>query len=200
MKLEKFDIRAGVRMTWILAASLFFGVGFALIWWPTSQDIAALEAQAKTLYDQADQNEAAVRHAVELRSLAKRVSQDVRLLSGQESRSATLAATVRLLGAEGRVFAVDVRSIVPEPAPSASPVAKQSVSNETLTGVPIEIDVRGRFRDLLHFIGDLPRHDVLIEVESASFADAGDASPKPLLNARIRATMFRYSGSIPKEV
>jgi Tfp pilus assembly protein PilO len=191
---------AGVRIIWMLGAAIFLGVGVGLVWWPTSQTISVLKSQAKSLYDEANQNEADVRHAAELHSLAKRVSDDVRLLSGQGSQSAVTAATLSLLNREARAFGIDVRSIVPAPAPSPTPLARgQTTSNSALDGNPVEIDIRGRFRDVLAFVADLPRHNVLIDVSDVNLADEGDRSVKPVLSAKIHAIVFRYRGIAEEE-
>jgi Tfp pilus assembly protein PilO len=191
---------AGVRIIWILGAAIFLGIGVGLVWWPTSQTITVLKSQAKNLYDEANQNEADVRHAAELHSLAKRVSDEVRLLSGQESQSAVTAATLSLLNREARAFGIDVRSIVPAPAPSPTPPSLgQTTANSALAGSPVQIDIRGRFRDVLAFVADLPRHNVLIDVRDVSLADDGDGSVKPILNAKIHAIVFRYRGIAEEE-
>jgi Tfp pilus assembly protein PilO len=196
----KPTMSAGIRIIWMLGAAIFLGVGLGLVWWPTSQTIAAIKSQAKNLYDEANENEADVRHAAELRSLAKRVSADVHLLSGQGSQSAVTAATLSLLNREARVFGVDVRSIVPAPASSPTPPAQgQSTSISSLAGAPVEIDVRGRFRNVLAFVADLPRHNVLIAVSDLSLADEGDPSIKPVLSAKLHATVYRYRGIAEEE-
>ena len=190
----KIDGPATIRIVWLLTAAVIFGIGIGLVWWPSSQAINALRAQAKSAYDEADQNDAEVRHAAELQAVERRVAEDVAHLSGRTSHSAVLAATLQLLYGEGRAFHVDVRSIVPAPAPSSTPIAEAS-SRGTLTGTPIEIDARGRFRDLLHFVADLPRHDVLVAIDNANLAGGGDRSAEPILNARINATVYRYHGA-----
>jgi Tfp pilus assembly protein PilO len=191
---------AGIRVVWILGVAVFLGVGVGLVWWPTSQTIAALKSQAKSLYDEANQNEADVRHAAELHSLALRVSNDVRQLSGQGSQSAVTAATLSLLDREARIYGIDVRSIVPAPSSSpAPPVPGQSTSSSSLAGTALEIDVRGRFRNLLAFVADLPRHNVLIDVSDLNLNDEGDRSVKPILSAKLHATIFRYRGIAGEE-
>jgi Tfp pilus assembly protein PilO len=181
-----------VRIVWMLAASAFVGGGVGLVWWPTSQTIAAVQSQAKALYDEADANEAEVRRAAELRALAKRMADDVRALSGQGSQSAVVAATLTLLNRETHNFKIEVRSIVPT-TPAAKP------DDRSLMGTPIEIDVRGHFRDLLAFVSDLPRHNVLIDVSDVNLDDDSDRSLKPVLNAKIHAIIFRYRGAEGEE-
>ena len=185
---------SGVRVVWILTAAVFFGLGLGIVWWPASQTIAAIKAQAKNLYDEANQNEATVQRAVQLRAVAKRVADDVHRLSGQGSPSALTAATLALLNRESRAHGIDVRSIAPAPGSSASPAPNTAQTDNALAGTAMEIDVRGRFRDLLAFISDLPRHNVLIEVSDINLADRGDRSNKPVLGATIYATVFRYQG------
>ena len=189
---EPMSIASGVRIVWILTASVFFGVGLGIVWWPASQTIATIKAQAKSLYDEANKNEATVQHAAQLRAVAKRVADDVHRLSGQGSPSALTAATLVLLNRESRAHGIDVRSIAPAPGSSASPPPNAAQADDVLAGTAIEIDVRGRFRDLLAFISDLPRHNVLIDVSDINLADRGDRSNKPVLGATIHATVFRY--------
>ena len=194
----KLTSPASVRIVWMLTAAIFLGPGVGLVWWPASQTITGLKAQAKSLYDEANQNEADVRHADQLRSLAESISNDVHALSGQGSESAMTAATLSLLNREAHVFAVDVLSIVP--APSSAPVqaSRASVDNR-LQGVPIEVDVRARFRDVLAFVSDLPRHNVLIDLHDVNLADEGDRSATPVLRVKIHATIFRYRGTAEEE-
>lgn len=186
-------VTSGVRITWMLTALVFFGLGLGLVWWPTSQTIEALKAQARSLYDEANQNESDVQRAPQLRAVARRVSDDVRKLSGQGSQSAVTAATLVLLYRESHAYDVDVRSIVPAPAASPGP------SDNVLGGNPIEVEVRGRFRDILAFISDLPRHNVLIDVSDINLTDRGEHSAKPVLGATIHATMYRYLGVADRE-
>ncbi len=186
-------IPSAVRIVWMLTAAIFLGGGVGIVWWPTAETITAIQSQAKALYDEANENEAAVRHAASLHALAKRMADDVRVLSGQSSQSAAVAATLALLNRETRDFKIDVRSIVP--AITATPAASSSLS-----GTPIEIDVRGQFRDLLAFVSDLPRHNVLIDVSDVSLGDEDQRSLRPVLDARIHATVFRYRGIAGEEI
>ncbi len=194
MKLtEPMTMASGVRILWILTAAVFFGFGVGVVWWPTSQTIATIKTQAKNLYDEANQNEADIARAAQLRTVQKRVSDDVRKLSGQGSQSAVTAATLALLNRESRTHSIDVRSIVPTSGTTASPSpAAARRADSALVGTAIEIDVRGRFRDLLAFVSDLPRHDVLIDVSDINLVDRGDRSSKPVLGATVHATIFRY--------
>jgi Tfp pilus assembly protein PilO len=200
---ESLTVTSGVRITWMLTALVFFGVGMGLVWWPASRTIDAVKAQARALYDEANQNESDVQHATQLRAVAKRVSDDVRKLSGQGSQSAVTAATLALLYRESRSHSIDVRSIVP--APVASPGGTTTTSatgqpaDKALVGSPIEIDVRGRFRDILAFISDLPRQNVLIDVSDINLVGRGDHSAKPVLGVTIHATIYRYQGIVERE-
>lgn len=188
------SIRAGARIAWMLTATVFLGGGIGMVWWPASQTIAAIQSQAKTLYDEANENDAEVRHAAQLRALGKQMAEDVRSLSGQGSQSAVTATILGLLNREARAFKIDVRSIVP-----ASATTPPKDEDRVLAGAPIEIDARGHFRDLLAFVSDLPRHDVLIALNDITLDDNDDRSFKPQLNAKIHATVFRYHGLAEEE-
>lgn len=201
MKLaEPMSIASAVRIVWIVTAAVFFGLGLGVIWWPASQTIATIKAQAKSLYDEANQNESDVQRATQLRAISRRVSDDVRKLSGQRSRSAVMATTLGLLNRESRAHGIDVRSIVPAPIASALPAPPQAqVDESTMVGTAVEIDVRGRFRDLLAFVSDLPRHNVLIDISDIDLVDRGDRSLKPVLGATIHATVFRFQSTPERE-
>jgi Tfp pilus assembly protein PilO len=173
----------------MFTTAMFLGIGVGVVWWPASQTIAAIKEQAELQYEQANQNEAVVQHAAQLHAVAKRVADDVRQLSGG-SQSAVTAATLTLLNRESHAHTIDIRSIVPAPVAAAS--AAPRPPDSTLTGTAIEIDARGGFRDILAFISDLPRHNVLIDVSDINITERGDHSPKPVLGATIHATVFRY--------
>jgi len=193
MKVQETSVRSSVRIVWMLTGTILFGVGLGVVWWPTSETIATIKAQAKILYDEANQNEADARRASQLLAVAKRIADDVRRLSGQNSQSATTAATLALLARDAAIHRIDVRSIVPVPVTSASPAPVVSTGAAApFTGAPLEITVRGRFRDVLSFIADLPRHDVLLDVSDVDLAAIGESPSRPKLNATIHATVFRY--------
>jgi len=197
---EPLTVTSGARITWMLTAFVFFGLGLGLVWWPTSLTIDAVKAQAKSLYDEANQNESNVQRATQLRAIVKRVSDDIRKLSGQDSQSAVTAATLSLLYRESHTRSIDVRSILPAPVPSApAAVAVARPAEATLVGTSIEIDVRGRFRDILGFISDLPRHNVLVDVSDINLVERGDHSAKPVLGATIHATIYRCMGTLERE-
>jgi len=175
---------SAVRVVWMVSAALFVGGGVGIVWWPSSQTIASMQSQARTLYDQANANDVEVRHAAELRALAKRMADDVRALSGEDSQSATTAAALALLSHESRAFTVDVRSFVPATAATPAP-------GTSLVGTPVEIDVRGGFRNLLALVSDL--NDVSLD-------DNGNRSATPVLSAKIHATIFRYHAKTGEEM
>jgi Tfp pilus assembly protein PilO len=200
MKRGKIDIADAARMIWIATAAVFLGVGVGVVWWPASQNIAQLKGQAQHLYEQAEENQTDVRHAAQLRAVAKRVVQDVQALSGETSSSAVMATTIKLLGAESSRFKIDVQSIVPEPSSgSQTPMPDRSLASEALEGMPIELGLHGSFRQLLALISDLPRHDVLIDVQDVDLL-ADDDSNSPLLNAKLHAIVYRYYDVAKTEV
>ncbi len=187
------DVRAWGRITWLLTALMLFGVGIGLVWWPASRTVADLRAQAKSAYDEANQNESDVRHAGQLHAVAAEISRDVGRLAPQDSRSAVMASTLRLLYATSRKLRIEVGAIVPRPVPTTAPLKQADYADvEALTGTDLEIDLRGSFRNLLAFADDLPRHDVLIEVRdlNISQADVSNRS-RPVLSAKLDATVFQ---------
>jgi hypothetical protein len=196
----KMDVTAWVRVIWVLTAAIFFGIGIGAVWWPSAQAIASVRAQAKGAYDEANQNESEIRHAAQLRAVAERVSRDVSRLAGQDSESATTAMTLRILNAQSRKFGVEIGAIVPrsEAAPDAP---NPGAVNNRLTGTEVEIDLRGRFRNVLSFVSDLPRHEVLIRINSVDVLQVDASRPdRPVLTVKMAATLFRCRCIVGTEV
>lgn len=188
------------RVIWWLAGLAFLGVGVGCVWWPASQNISAVRTQSRELYDEANQLDAEIRRAGELRAVGARVLSDVERLGGQRSNGAATAAALELLGAESRRFDVELRSVVPQNV--AKPLERAAAHPpELLAQNELVLGLRGRFRNVLAFVADLPRHDALIEVRGVTLSAAG-ASPDgtPALDATVEATLYRLREAPLKEV
>jgi len=181
------------RILWLAAAAVLFGLGVGVVWWPSAQDIAQMQAQAKNLYDGANANERVLRQAARMRAARARVAADVRALAGSETPNAATVRAIRLLDRRAKAFGLEIRAVVPALPPSPAPAA--SAQAGSLLGFPVEIDLRGTFRAVLAFTADIPRHDVLVEVRNLDLAAAGDRARKPVLDARLAVTVYRYLGT-----
>lgn len=191
--MKGLTLPAAARLIWLLAGAMLLGVGVGLVWMPSSQAIAQVQAQAKDLYDRASRNDAEARESARLEAAAKHIAADVDSLSGQASPTAATARALALLNRDARLFGVAIHAIAPAPQASPAPFAG-------LRGMPLEIDARGSFRALLAFAADLPRHDVLIEIDDLNLAATPSRSRSPVLEAKIEATIYRYNPAPETEV
>ena len=188
--MKSLDKAAIARIVWLAVAFVVFGVGVGLVWWPTSQSIDQVRSHARELYEEANQNDAIVRRAADLRAAQKRIHDDLQQLGGERSPGAVTAAALSLLSAEGKRMNVDVRSIAPAPA-----AAQSAAVHESLSGSDVAIGVRGPFKNVMNLIADLPRHNVLVEVHDAQITSSDITKKAPVLDVTINATIFRVSGN-----
>jgi Tfp pilus assembly protein PilO len=183
-----------VRATWLVTFTVFVGVGIGLVWWPSSQTIDAYRQAAGAYYEEASRNEQDVRHAAQLRTLQDRVIADLKSLAPLHSTTAATATMLQLLAAETKNYNVSVRTIVPAVA-QASPAPQALPSTGPFDQTNIEIDLSGRFDNILRFVSDLPRHDALLEIRDVSLSQSGGRG----LSATLHATLYRYHGGLPSE-
>lgn len=174
------------KLAWCAAVLLAIS-GYGLVIAPGELRVRAAELHAKTLYDEANVDDAKIRRAAELRAIQRRIEGDVRTLSGQRSDGAITATALHMLSDEGRRFHVDLLSVVPDP-----PVSVPGAVAETLPSVPWTIGVRGQFRDIVAFLSDVPRHDALVDVRDLELtARPRSESRSPALDVTIHALVYR---------
>lgn len=177
---------AAVRIVWLAVAFIIFGIGFGLIWWPQSQNIDQVRSHARDLYEEANQNDAIVLRATDLRAAETRIQDDLLALGGPRSAGAVTAATLRLFNDEAKRLDVEVRSLAP------APTTKSAASgNRSLSGNDMTIGVRGPFRNVVNLIADLPRHDVLVEIHSAQIISSDTMQKSPTLDVTLDTTIYR---------
>ncbi len=184
---------AGVsRMVWTFNVALFFGVGVGLVWWPGAQTLQSLGNTARAYYDEASRNEYEVRQGRRLHAIERRVDTDLARLSAFERGGVATAGALHLVASEASRYRIEVRSIIP------SRVLDKAASNQNgssaIEATALEIALRGTFSDVLAFISDLPRHDPLVEVQTASFSSAARQAATPSLDVTLHATLFRFRG------
>src|SRR5215469_14425180 len=183
----QFDRGASARIIWLAALFVVFGIGVGLIWVPASQSIDQVRGHARELYEEANQNDAIVRRANDLRAAQQRIHKDVVALGGERSAGAITAATLRLFSEEAKHLQVDVRSVAPTPQTTPS-------GHDDLNGTDVAIGVRGPFRNVVDFIADLPRHDVLVEIHNAQISSSDTTQQSPVLEVTLNATIYRLTG------
>lgn len=193
MKLFAIDEGAAVRITWLLAAFTIVGVGVGLVWWPASQRTDELRARAREMYEEANRFDAEIHQAARLREIKARVLRDVSKLAGQSSRSAATATSLALLNDEARRFSIQIRSITPQPGSASGLPSPPPRGRKNLDGYDIAIVVHGGFRDIVSFVADLPRHNVLVSLNDVTMTLDGKATMRPILNATVNATVYRLN-------
>lgn len=170
-----------------LAAALVAVIAYAVVIAPAERRVSTMQEHARLLYDEANVDESKVSQSVELDRIKERIQRDLHRLAQSGSDGAETAAALRLLGAEGKKFSVEVRSIAPL---TAAPPAPGKPERYPLAGTRWSFVVRARFRDIVGLLGDISRHDVLVDVRDVDLTVASrDASP--LLDATVQATLYR---------
>lgn len=182
------------RLLW-LACALAAVTIYALIVSPREAEIASARNHAALLYDGARTNEEHIAAAARLKDVQSRVVADVRTLAGQHDASAMTAVTLRLLSSEGSRFNVRVTSIAPDAAHPES-------NADPLLGAPATLGLTGHFRDIVAFLADVSRHDVLIAINDVSLGAATDApgSGSPVLNVVAHTTFYRIRPTALTEI
>lgn len=181
--------RAATRVLWWLSAFVIFGLGVGCIWWPASRHIAQIQAHSREMYDEANQYDADVRQATKLRNIRARVEADVRRLTGQTSDGAAMASALQLLSDESKRFDVELRSVAPEVAPI--PVAT-SRATDVLVPTSVTLGFRGKFRNVVALLADVPRHEVLLAINDVSLQTSDTAHfGSPTLGVIVHATLYR---------
>lgn len=190
--IRKLDERAGTRIVW-LASGLALLAGYACVWQPSQRELAAIRGRAHDLYERANANEEIVRRSATLKTIEARVNADLAILGGRASASRVTASALQVLDFESKAYRVEVRAL----APDASPGKTESGQAARLAGQPMTIELRGRFRDLLALMSDLPRHGVLFDVRTAELSAVGRdrEPPGPLLRSTIQTTLYRVAAS-----
>lgn len=180
------------RALWTLTAFVLFAVGLGRVWWPASQRIAQVRSDALELYEEANSFDATTRRAADLRATQARVEADLRLLGGIRSQAAVTAALLTLLHDRADRNGVEVRDVSPA---RESPKTSGSMKH-LLSGADLAIGLRGPFRNVVAFIADLPRHDVLIDVHDIRVASSPAGRRVPILDVTVHATAYRVT-SLP---
>jgi len=179
------------RALWLTTA-LIVVVGWSAIIAPRERTIHAEGEHAQELYETANANESKVRRAAQLHVIQARVEGDLAQLAGQANISSLTATTLRLLNDEAKRYHVEVHSVLPDSSPQAAPAPSVKDASPIVESA-LSIGVRGRFRNVVNLVSDLPRHDVLVDVEGVDLsAQPQDGIPGgPLLDITLRVSIDR---------
>jgi Tfp pilus assembly protein PilO len=179
-----------LRVAW-LVVSLVAALGFAGVVAPAQQRIAALEAHAAELADLATRNEALLLRLGSLERTRNRVRSDLQRLGGKGGGGRVAVAALQVLEDEAARNHLTISSI----APAGEPLSNGAERREE----DVSISLRGRYRDLMVAIADVPRHDVLLEVQSVTLESVATRQVFPSVDATIRAALYPEVKDLAKE-
>jgi Tfp pilus assembly protein PilO len=172
------------RVVWLL--TIFVAVlGYLVVYAPNERVASGDVRRAQALYQEARGDNEELEEAAAIAAARRRVDADVRYLAGRSSQSAATVDALRILDEDSRRFGISVLSISPQAAQTA-PAGPEKL----LEDVPVSVGIQGRFRDLVAFVSDLPRHEALIAVNGVDL-QAHDRSGAPLLDGSLRLTLYR---------
>jgi hypothetical protein len=177
-----------VRVAWLVVA-LVAAIGFCAIVLPGEQRIAGMEQHAAALADLAERNEALVIRAASLERTRSRVLDEVRRLTGKGGSGRAAVGLLQVLDGEAKRSHVTIFGIAPAGGPASRPGAEDDV----------DISLRGRYRDVIGAIADVPHHDVLIEIQGVSLARVDSRQLFPSVDATIHAALYHDVKDLTKE-
>ena len=176
---------AQVRIAWLVVV-LAAVLGFACIVLPAQRRIAAIEEHAAGLGDLAAQNEALLARldSPRWKQTRTRVRRDLRALIGEDRRGKDDRCRSPRLGRRSRSQPCYDRRHLHRPA--TQPSAPRAWPREE----EVAVSLRGRYRDVMNAIADLPRHDALVEVRSVSLTRVDARQLFPSVDATVRVALF----------
>jgi Tfp pilus assembly protein PilO len=179
-----------LRAAW-LVVTLVALLGFASVVAPAQQRIAAIESHGEELADLATRNEALLSRIGSLEQTRKRVRIDLQRLAGKSGGGRVAVAALQVLEDEAARNHLTISSIAP-------------ASEQISTGAPrreedVSVSLRGRYRDLMAAIADVPHHDVLVEVQSVTLQSVATRQVFPSVDATIRAALYPEVKDLAKE-
>lgn len=190
--MKSIDQRAFVRLVWLAVVAVLCA-GYGVIWLPKQAMLTRIRERAHDFYERANSNEEIVRRSQRLRAAEDRVRHDLARLEGQTTSGRVTASALQVLDVESKTYGVAVRSVIPDSGAETS----EAIGTSRLVGRNVAFELRGRFRNLIAFLTDVPRHGVLLEIRGAQLAslDSDRMAPEPALRATIQTTLYRVSAS-----
>lgn len=170
-----------VRIAWLLSAIVLL-LGYAMLIAPRERRMTAIETRAHALYEQANRNARLVENIGSLERARDRVKRDLALLTGVGGADASMLGGLQLLQRETHAHRVTLRAFTPQAANGSATVKGQQ---------PFTILARGRYRDVMGLIADLPRHGVFVEVRDAQLRRVPSRGAlAPDVDATIDAVLY----------
>jgi Tfp pilus assembly protein PilO len=178
-----------LRVAW-LALALAAVAGFATIVLPAQRRIAAIESRSGDFAELAARDEAVLARLDSIEQTRTRVRRDLDRLAGKVGTGRTTVAVLHVLENEAARNHLVISGI----APASDDTASASAKEEELT-----VSLRGRYRDVMAAVADIPRHDALVEVQSAGLQRADAHGLFPSVDATVRFGIFSDVKDLTKE-
>lgn len=193
MRARRFSIDS--RTLWI-AAGLLLGFGYLVVATHYERAIRISIDHSKLLFEQTAANEKVIDDATRLRAAQGQVQSDLGRF-GTARASGQMAGLLKLLDASAKDCRVRIVRVMPQAQPPPSPLtAIRGAQSEKLVGQPVDIGLRGKFRDILRLLGVLSERDVLIRIDSTKLTIENipeGPNQAPELNATIHATLYNIN-------
>lgn len=178
-----------VRILWLFALAIAIA-GYAWIDTRYEGAISRSVDRSARLYEATTRDDGIVAQSRRLARVQERTSTHLRRFA-RAAKDRGPAVALDALLASARRFGVALRSFAPGSDPARPPSARAATAGG-LRAAPATIEARGRFRDLVGFVADLPRHAALLEVTSTQVERIGESADAddPPLSAIVRVRIY----------
>ncbi|GAC1657089.1 MAG: hypothetical protein NVS9B12_09020 [Vulcanimicrobiaceae bacterium] len=179
------------RFCWIAALGVVV-CGYGIVTRHFERKIGSLTSVSLALSSETAGNQTRIAQGPKIRRLKRQLLASLRgvVFAGRQSNVDSLL--LRDLEALGVKEAVQLLGVAP--SSEKSPPAANTLFEE----VPLNIALRGRFVQLLHFVQELPHQSVLVKIDRAQFELAKSRTNDynaPLVEGKLRVIVYHASKS-----
>ena len=184
--------RAGaqLRIAWLVVA-LVAVLGLASIVLPAQRRIATIQAHAADLAELAARDEALLARLDSIEQTRTRLRHDLERLAGKIGAGRATVAVLHVLEDEAGRNHLTISSIAPS---GDEPAATHRGGEED-----VAISLRGRYRDVMNAIADVPHGDALVEVQSVALTRVDLRALFPSVDATVRIALYHTVNDLAKE-
>jgi Tfp pilus assembly protein PilO len=179
-----------LRIAWLVLA-LVAAIGFVSIVLPAQSRLASIQSHAADLSDLAARNEALLARLDSLEQTRTRVRRDLERLTGKIGAGRSTVAVLHVLDDEASRNHLTISGIAPA---GDEPSAPRQDREED-----VAVSLRGRYRDVMTAIADVPRHDALVEVQSVALTRVDTRGLFPSVDATVRVALYHDVKDLIKE-
>jgi hypothetical protein len=178
-----------VRAVWVLAI-LILTAAAGLIQTRYEHRILLARDSCEMLYRRIAANDRIMQESGTLLRAQTVALNDLKDVPRETSLPKTMTELVAMLDSRARAHHIQVVEL--EPA-AAQGVVAPDPGHQALSATTVTIAVRGRFRDILQFTEDVPRHRTLLSIANTqmSLAAGEEQKAQPELDATLHASVYR---------